>query len=424
MPKTSIYPSYTECVRQALRSADGPMSMDDLLAAVEDRRPLTKSARSAVYQAMAKLYQAIPVSEGHFGWLSSLLRGNTFRHTLSKVELRRGVIYLDEMLHGVLAPDFFQTQRMDLQPVHLTLIGESAPLSIPIVIDRKVWALKFGERLAKWVDAAGGQPQDDVMIQVDDAEARRFTLRLQPKEMRNAKDMDLRNLAVATVAEEILRLDRKLRTFMPVWDLAALLIGQGFFLDPVPPDELHLILARYSNLHYHPGQGYALADAYGSFDGRVPAKVDPFLETDPSLVLGQAYAYDDISGIDDVSQWDDEDIALTDEVGYQDYMGADTFFDPDDLENLPCPDYQAYLEVYETLGFDDTPLGHDEYHLFEAELEGLVSLEYEFGYLMPDQEARKIQLGERLFIDPDSMYDNFGDDMDTSDMDGPPFWEN
>ena len=415
MPKTSIYPSYADCVTLVLRQADGPMSMDALLAAVESMRPLTKSARSAVYQAMGKLYQAVPVSEGHFGWLSTLLRGNTFRHTLSKIELRRGVIYLDELMHSVLAPDFFQTQRMDLKPVQLTLIGETAPLFIPITIDRKVWALKFGESLGKWVDAAGGQPQDDVMIQVDDAEARCFTLRLQPKEMRDAEAMDQRNLDVALVAEEILRLDRKLRTFMPVWDLAALLIGQGFFRDPVPPDELHLILARYSTLHYHPGKGYALAEAYGSSEGRAPANFDPFLEPDPSLVFGQEYGFDDNSDMDTPSLWNDDDLALAD--------GAESV-DPDDLENLPCPDYQAYLEVYETLDFDDTPLGHDEYHLLEAELESLVSLEYEFGYLMPDQEARKIQLGERLFIDPDSMYDNYGDDMDTSDMDGPPFWEN
>ncbi|MBP7963087.1 MAG: hypothetical protein KBG20_17935 [Caldilineaceae bacterium] len=419
MSKTSIYPSYAECVTLVLREADSPVSMDALLAAVESMRPVTKSARGAVYQAIGKLHQAVPVSEGHFGWLSNLLRGNTFRHTLSKTELRRGVIYLDEMLHTVLAPDFFQTQRMDLRPVQLTLNGESAPLSIPITIDRKVWALKFGESLAKWVDAAGGQPQDDVMIQVDDAEAGRFTLRLQPKEMRDAQAMDLRNLAVAIVAEEILRLDRKLRTFMPVWDLVALLIGQGLFQDPIPPDELHLIMARYSTLRYHQGQGYALPDTYNSFnlrgapDERARAPFDPFLEPDPSLVFGQEYGYDDNSGMDNVSLWDDEDLA--DEAD---------LLDPDDLENLPCPDYQAYLDVYETLDFDDTPLGHDEYHLLEAELEGLVSLEYEFGYLMPDQEARKIQLGERLFIDPDSMYDNFGDDMDTSDMDGPPFWEN
>ena len=101
-----------------------------------------------------------------------------------------------------------------------------------------------------------------------DNEAGRFTLRLQPKEMRDAQAMDLRNLAVAIVAEEILRLDRKLRTFMPVWDLVALLIGQGLFQDPIPPDELHLIMARYSTLRYHQGQGYALPDTYNSFNLR------------------------------------------------------------------------------------------------------------------------------------------------------------
>ncbi len=132
----------------------------------------------------------------------------------------------------------------------------------------------------------------------------------------------------------------------------------------------------------HQGQGYALPDTYNSFnlrgapDERARAPFDPFLEPDPSLVFGQEYGYDDNSGMDNVSLWDDEDLA--DEAD---------LLDPDDLENLPCPDYQAYLDVYETLDFDDTPLGHDEYHLLEAELEGLVSLEYEFGYLMPEPPA-------------------------------------
>ena len=424
MPKISVHPSYSDCVALALSRARSPMNMDDLLTAVAEQRPLTKSARSAIYQAMARLFQAVPVGEGRFGWLSSLLRGNTFRHTLSKTELRRGVVYLDELLHGVFAPSFFQEQRTDLRPVTLNLVGYADSLSVPIGLDRKIWALKVGESLASWVDAAGGQPQDDVVIRVDDAEAGRYTLRLQPREMRDDQVLDPRNLEVAQTAEQILAQDRKLRAIMPVWDLAALLIGQGLFQDPTPPDELHLLLAHFSTLQFYPGRGYALADAhhppvfYDAFGGILDEGLELFLGADPADPFG---ADDETGGGGRAFPWGDSDLELPD---FQEFVEAEMFSDLDDSDNIPCPDYQSYLDVFEDSDPDDTPLGHDEYHLLEAELENLVSLELEFGYLMPDQEARKIQLAERLFIDPDSLFDNFGDDMDTSDMDGPPFWEN
>ena len=67
-------------------------------------------------------------------------------------------------------------------------------------------------------------------------------------------------------------------------------------------------------------------------------------------------------------------------------------------------------------------LSHSDFHLLEAELETLVALEQEFGYLLPDQSARKDQLIERLFIDPETLLDN--DLPDYPDFDEPPFWEN
>ncbi len=51
-----------------------------------------------------------------------------------------------------------------------------------------------------------------------------------------------------------------------------------------------------------------------------------------------------------------------------------------------------------------------------------MALEQEFGYLLTDQMARKDQLIERLFIDPETLLDN--DLPDYPDFDEPPFWEN
>ena len=67
------------------------------------------------------------------------------------------------------------------------------------------------------------------------------------------------------------------------------------------------------------------------------------------------------------------------------------------------------------------PLSHEEYHMLEAELEYTISLEVEFGWLLPEQEMRKDELAQRLMLDPDSL---IGGEMDPPDMDGPPYWEN
>jgi hypothetical protein len=52
----------------------------------------------------------------------------------------------------------------------------------------------------------------------------------------------------------------------------------------------------------------------------------------------------------------------------------------------------------------------------------LVGLEQEFGYLMPEQEQRKVELAERLFIDLNYFFDD--SDWDQSDHDDPPYWDN
>jgi len=46
-------PSYTECVHRALRTAREPMTMDALIQAVGEMRPLTaKNIRSTLYSAI------------------------------------------------------------------------------------------------------------------------------------------------------------------------------------------------------------------------------------------------------------------------------------------------------------------------------------------------------------------------------------
>ena len=72
----------------------------------------------------------------------------------------------------------------------------------------------------------------------------------------------------------------------------------------------------------------------------------------------------------------------------------------------------------------DELLSHTDFHLLEAELETLLTLEQEFGYLLPEQATRKDHLIDRLFIDPETLLDNDADMPDYPDFDDPPFWKN
>jgi hypothetical protein len=99
--------------------------------------------------------------------------------------------------------------------------------------------------------------------------------------------------------------------------------------------------------------------------------------------------------------------------------------DMNDLMEDSCASYESYLDSFRDSGERGEPLTHSDFHLLEAELETLISLEYEFGYLLPEQQARKEQLAERLYIDPDTLFDD--DDLDAPDFpdeDDSPFWEN
>jgi len=90
-------------------------------------------------------------------------------------------------------------------------------------------------------------------------------------------------------------------------------------------------------------------------------------------------------------------------------------------EGESCEAYQAYLSELKEQAPDMTPLNHTEFHLLEAELEMLVGLEHEFGFLMPEQDRRKNELADRLFIDPDYL---LGGDWDQDDHGDVPFWNN
>ncbi len=434
MATSERYPSYASCVAQVLSKSAQPLTVDTLLNQIKEQRPITKGARSAVYRAIGQLFQAVPVAPSCYGWLSSLLGDNTFRHVLTAEEVRRGFLMLDELEHAVFFPQFFQTYQPDGRTLQIDLFG-GPTIEAEAYIERKTWSLRLGQPFIEWIDRLGGQGRDDLLIHVADALNGRYQFRLHPRELRDPNVIQGRNIQLALLAEELVSEDRRARAAMPTAELAARMIGRGFFADALPPDDFHFVLHQYSLLRFHSAVGYSFdldtidfaTDAGVNSDALIGDEVvRPDLDRDALDAAEMMYA-DTLR--DDMMQGD-----MTQGVGSEwnhfiDDMlfesdGADMpFFDSaDNMFDDSCASYEAYVEAYQDSDLFDSMLSHSDFHLLEAELETLVALEQEFGYLLTDQMARKDQLIERLFIDPETLLDN--DLPDYPDFDEPPFWEN
>lgn len=400
------HPSYLSCVVRVLSNSSQPLSMDALISGIERQRPITKGARKAVHRAIKQLFQAVPVSPNRYGWLSRLLNGNMFRHPLTSEEARRGFLLLDELEHAVFFPQFFQTYQPDERKLQIELFDERV-VEAEAYIERNTWSLRIGKEFVEWIDSVGGQGRDDLLILVKDATAGQYMLRLQPRESRDENEIQKRNMQLAVLAEEIIADNAQGKKVMSTAELAARLIGNGFFKQPVPPDDLHYVLHHYSELRFQNGVGYAL-----DVEELQRAADDQLFMPGTMFAADEALADEIFAGYHELSQ-PGEPLA--------DSFAGDAMAN---FEDDSCPSYEAYLDNFSQSGSMDDPLSHSDYHLLEAELEALIGLEQEFGYLLADQQMRKDQLAERLFIDPQTLWDNGLDLLDDSDEDEPPIWAN
>ncbi len=252
------HPSYLDCVTRVLASSPEPLTLDALIAAVEQMRPLTRGGRSAIQRAVEALYQAVPVGSSRIGWLPHLLRGRTIRHSLEADEARRGFILLDELEHAFFFPEFFQEQAHEGPRVlHVELFG-GAVIDAVAAAEHEIWALRLDSPFRTWLDDQGVMPNDDLIIRADDALAGRYTVRLQPREVRDEETIDAHNKLLAHAAEEAAVDLLHHRPSLYTWELVARLIGRDVFRHPVPADDMHFVLEEYSRLHLRKGLGYEL----------------------------------------------------------------------------------------------------------------------------------------------------------------------
>lgn len=422
MAASKRFPSYLDCVRAALSSAASPQTFDELVSRVADMRPAVKSSRASVYRATEELYEAVRLEpytqrfngDTRIGWLSRMIQGSTVRHSLEREEVRGGYVRLDELEHALLVPHFFQDLTAEERPLTVELFGGDV-VDAAVKSNRDVWSLEVGRPMVQWLDDQGAMSDDDLILHVVDAFEGRYALRLQPREVRDEDAIDARNRQLARAAEEIaVGLGREQESIY-TWNLVARLLANGHYRELPAPDDLHYVLQEYSRLEMVSGMGYEVDIAGASL--AAPSRPDTDAGT-RARTRGRAVSASPARMGQRGGRNTPADIAKGrgQEMQAFEWGGSE--------EEDSCEAYEEYLEAFREEKRDGAPHSHDDFHLLAAELEALVDLELEFGYLMPDQNQRKTDLADRLFIDPESLVDGSWDEdgPDTFGTDSPAFW--
>lgn len=409
-------PSYNWCVAKALREANQPLNLDEIVLAASTDRPNGKAAPGAVYRALNKVYQAVPVGGGRYGWLSHLLNGAIVCHPLTSEEITGGHLLLDELEHTVFFPEFFQNYRPDGRVVTVKLFGGPTIEAIA-AIEQKTWSLQLGEAFVHWLDKLGVENRDDILIHVQDADEGKYELRARLREMRDDEQVEQRNIRLALLAEDIVAEESAARPIIPTWDLVAMIIGRGFYRNSTPTDDLHYVLGEYSNLRFIEGKGYELAEA------KKP------------LQLSHGYSIEEARDVlsELLADWHEREARLASGPNHGPRVTYDHSLEKkaDELDGFDAlgaeddgSEYDSYLEQDNTSEDSEYLLGSDVYPLLEAELAMLLQIEKRFGNLLAEQRARVDYLVVALSIDIENRQSQDWDATDDSGYGEPPSWQN
>jgi tetratricopeptide (TPR) repeat protein len=102
-----------------------------------------------------------------------------------------------------------------------------------LVAGQPIWGLSPTPALADWYRQQGATPEDTLIVQVLDVEARRYAVSLARRAERDESAIAARNQALADAAEKVLR---AARLSLPDFWLIPRLIAHDAYRHPLPPD--------------------------------------------------------------------------------------------------------------------------------------------------------------------------------------------
>ncbi|MGQ9681530.1 MAG: hypothetical protein ACUVX9_03220 [Anaerolineae bacterium] len=235
--------STTDLVLRVLREAHRPLSVEQILAGVQQIAPVhSANPKNTMRKAISQMFLVQPTHEGDYAYLPYLLSENRFRHPIERGALTRRSFLLGPELVTALWPATFEiAKRRDDSPAVLLLNGRKEAEAVRIHRAAEGWGFEAEPAFWSWLESLNPHTGDELLFTVLDADARRYDLQLLRHEERDEGAIAERNLEVANLAEGLLK---AAHDAVILSNLAVRLIGMDVYRHPIPPDPLAIVLRR------------------------------------------------------------------------------------------------------------------------------------------------------------------------------------
>lgn len=236
-----IQPSYTELVYEVLRSSEGPLAFQEIVDAVERRRPIsTRNPRGTIRNVLGQGKQLVNTGDGRYWYLPHRLRGCLLRLALTETRPAQQPIAVGAEVQLGQRPSFFEAgKRRRDRPVRVTLpAGDEASLTLAHE-GTLGWAIPVADPLRRYLIDQHAAAGDALLIRVLDAEDGRGEAWLEAKRRRPEEAIAARNRQLADAAHAYLGAVEG----RPIWEIAAAMLARGLYDADVAPDPLGSVLA-------------------------------------------------------------------------------------------------------------------------------------------------------------------------------------
>ena len=236
-------PTTPDLIYEVLRSAPQPLTVDEILAEVNRRQPITtRDPKATIRSALQGGRQLVNTGDGRYGYLPRLVNGCVIRLDLTEDEPAQHPLICSDELQLALWPAFFEVQkRRNLRPVAMRLPGGDEIILPLTFLGPGLWGSELPPALRDYLLQHRAAVGDSLLIQVLDAEEGHAAAWLESRAERDEPEVHRRNQEVADAVARLLRRNAQRETM--IWELIPLLLAQGVYRIGTAPDPLIAVLA-------------------------------------------------------------------------------------------------------------------------------------------------------------------------------------
>jgi Plasmid pRiA4b ORF-3-like protein len=242
----AIEPSNADLVHEVLRSAERPLTLDEISARVNERRLVTTAnplgtIRSAVSQGP----QLVGLGDGRYGYLPHLIEGSLLRLPLTeKKPANHALTYPDEVRLGLFPSCLDIQKRKSERPAQLRL-PNGGVVELPLeFLGTATWGTAMPDGLRRYLVDERAAAGDSLLIRVVGGEDGSCEAWFESRGRRDELAVARRNRELADATQTLLRGSRS--TDVHIWDLIVALLARSAYHSDVAPDPLENVLGADS----------------------------------------------------------------------------------------------------------------------------------------------------------------------------------